>query len=40
MDTAKNVTKKQSWLQSLQNNTDVQTVEQTPGNMSMAQLVI
>jgi len=40
MDTAKNVMRKQSWLQSLQNTTDVQTVEQTPGSTSMAQLDI
>ena len=40
MDIVKSVKKKQSWLQSSQNTTDVQTVEQTPGNTSMAQLDI
>ena len=38
MDTAKNVMKKRLWLQSSQNTTDVQTVEQIPGSTSMAQL--
>ena len=38
MDTAKSAKKKQSWLQSSQNTTDVQTVAQTPGSISMAQL--
>ena len=40
MDTAKSVKRMQLWLQSFQNTTDVQTVAQTPGNMSMAQLDI
>ena len=40
MVTAKNAVKKLSWLQLLQITTDAQTVEQTPSNISMAQLDI
>ena len=40
MDIAKNAKKKLSWLQLFLNITDAQTVEQTPSNISMAQLDI